>query len=315
MPSIAQLKYILAVHRHGHFGDAAKACGVSQPTLSTQIQKAEELLGITLFVRQNKPISVTERGAAVIEQAQVVCAAHERMIRLAKGNFEEIAGDLSLAVIPTLAPYVLPWFLHTFARQYPLINLRISEQTTGEIIANLKQRTLDVGLVATPLAEQMLKERPLFIDPFYLYASSEEAILKKQSVSISQLDPEKIWLLKEGHCVRNQTLSLCDGKAGRCHLSTVTFDAGSFETLRRLIDASEGYTVIPETFARELPRAERLNQVRAFKAPTPSRQVGLVHLRNTWKADVFDALEATINKSLPRPFRKPPDKTVVLPVR
>jgi LysR family hydrogen peroxide-inducible transcriptional activator len=314
VPSIVQLKYILAVHRYGHFGEAAKACGVSQPTLSAQIQKAEEELGITLFDRTNKPVSVTERGAALVEQAQVVHAAHERMLRLAKGNFEEVAGGLSLGVIPTVAPYVLPWFLRKFATRYPLVNLEISEMTTPEIVEALARQTLDVGLLALPLQERRTRERPIFTDPFYLYAAPQESLLEHDEVSVADLDPKKLWLLREGHCVRNQMLSLCNGHAGTCRLSSVTFAAGSFETIRYLIDAADGYTIIPETFARQLPRATRTKQVRAFAGPTPVRKIGLVHLRNTWKPDLFDALEATIREALPRPFRTQQEGQVLSPI-
>ena len=133
MPTVAQLRYILAVHRHGHFGRAAERCGIAQPTLSGQIQKAEEELGITIFVRHQKPIVATEKGAALIQQAEVVVAAHERPMRLAEGHFESIAGNLALGVIPTLAPYIMPWFLRSFADPYPQVRLTVAERTTEDI--------------------------------------------------------------------------------------------------------------------------------------------------------------------------------------
>ncbi len=315
MPSITQLKYILAVHRHGHFGQAAKACHVSQPTLSTQIRKAEEELGIALFQRQNKPVSVTERGAAVIEQAQVVVAAHERLVRLAQGKFEQRAGAVRLGIIPTLAPYVLPWFVQGFAKAHPLVQLTIEERTTEEILRGLKRQTLDVGLLAIPLHEPRLVERPLFVDPFYLYAAEGEPLLDHDEVEVTALDPDRMWLLEEGHCVRHQTLALCNRDTRQRHLATVTFEAGSFDTLRNLIDAAEGYTIVPETYAQRLGRDVRKKQVRAFSGPTPAREVGLVHLRNTWKTDLLDALEESIKAALPRPFRRTPAEPMVLPVR
>lgn len=315
MPSISQLKYILAVYRFGHFGRAAKACHVSQPTLSGQIQKAEDELGITLFSRQSKPVKVTDRGATIIEQAQVVVAAHERLLRIAQGTLEQRAGTIRLGVIPTLAPYVLPWFLKAFAEENPLVDLSIQERTTDEIILALKRQTLDVGLVATPLLEERFRERRLFIDPFYLYAAAGEAVLDADEICIDALDPCRVWLLAEGHCMRNQTLAMCSATSDNRHLTSVSFEAGSFETLRNLIDASEGYTIVPETFARLLPQPVRLAQVRAFSGPTPVREVGLVHLRNTWKTDLFDALEAAIAEALPRPFRDSPERSLILPVR
>lgn len=315
VPSIAQLRYILAVHRYGHFGRAAEACHVAQPTLSSQILKAEESLGITIFVRKNKPVTATEIGYKVIEQAQVVVAAHERLERLARGGFDQAAGELTLGIIPTLAPYVVPWFLTSFAEKYPLVNLTIVERTTEDIILDLNRRRLDVGLLATPIGAPRIRERFLFMDAFYLFANANEPILEYEDIDPATLDAEKLWLLEDGHCVRNQALALCDIVEGCSHLASVRFEAGSFETLRNLIDASEGYTLIPHSYARELPRDKRKNQVRAFATPTPTREVGLVHMENTWKSDLIDALESSVRDSIPRPLRTPPDDPDILPIR
>ena len=316
MPSIAQLQYILAVHRHGHFGRASEACHVSQPTLSAQIQKAEETLGITIFVRQNRPVTATAKGYALIEQAHiVVVAAHERLVRLAKGQFETIAGDLSLGIIPTLAPYVAPWFLKSFAERYPKVSLTIVERTTEDILLDLKRLNLDVGLLATPLHAPRIRERTLFHDPFYLYAEASEPILQQGEIDPAELDPDRLWLLEDGHCVRNQTLALCDIVESCSHLSTARFEAGSFETLRHLIDASEGYTLVSETYARLLPKDRRLAQIRPFGEPTPTREIGLAHLESTWKIDLIDALEETIRASIPRALCQAPASLDVLPVR
>lgn len=314
MPSITQLEYILAVHRYGHFGRAAEACHVSQPTLSGQIRKAEEELEVTIFSRRTKPVLVTERGAALIEQAQVVVAAHQRLVRMARGRFEELAGSIRLGVIPTLAPYVLPWFVRAFASAYPLVELSIEERTTDEIIAGLNRQSFDVGLLATPLREPRLRERPLFVDPFFVYATEGDPVLERETVDIADLDPCRMWLLEEGHCMRDQVVSLCGATAGR-QLSTVLFQAGSFETLRNLIDATGGYTIIPQTFAERLPPGRRAKQVRPFAGPTPVREVGLVHLKNTWKSDLFDALERAIACALPEGVARRLDDAVVLEVR
>ncbi len=315
MPTLSQLRYILAVHHHGHFGRAAEACGIAQPTLSAQIQKAEEALGITVFIRQQKPVTSTVKGAALIEQAQRVISAHEQLQQLAQGQFETIAGDFSLGIIPTLAPYVAPWFVKRFAEAYPQVNLTIVERTTTDIINDLEMRHLDAGLVAIPLATANIRERLLFHDPFYLYAASSEPILETDEIDPSSLEPDRLWLLEEGHCVRNQTLALCDLLQGCSHLSSVSFEAASFETLRYLIDASEGYTLVPETCARLLPKDRRRQQIRPFTEPTPTRAVGLVHLKSAWKTDMIDALEKTIKSTIPRPLRQSPDKLDVLPVK
>ena len=314
MLSIAQLRYILAVHQYAHFGKAAKACGVSQPTLSGQIQKAEEDLGITIFDRQQKPVGSTEKGLKLIKQAETVVAAHERLLRLAQGQFETIAGELSVGIIPTLAPYVMPWFLKNFAETYPQVSLAIVERTTADIVQGLEQRHIDVGIAAIPLAMSGLQERVLFHDPFYLYAEASESILDDDEIDATALDPKKLWLLEDGHCVRNQTIALCDIIEGCSHLSTVRFEAASFETLQYLIDASEGYTLVPETYARLLPTERRQRQIRPFGEPTPTRQVGLIHPKASWKLEMIEALEATIRASIPRSLRQKPAELEVLPV-
>lgn len=312
MPTITQLEYVLAVHRHGHFGRAAEACGVSQPTLSAQIQKAEEELGITIFARDRKPVGPTDKGRALIEQAQVVVSAHERLLRLAKGAFEQVAGELALGVIPTLAPYVVPWFLEAFVERYPLVDLSIVERPTDALLEDLHRGRLDVGLLATPVHEPSVKERVLFYDPFYVYAAPHDPILEQDEVEPSDLDGERLWLLEDGHCVRNQTVALCG--VDECRpLSTVRFEAGSFETLRHLIDRSSGYTLLPETYARLLPRDRRRSQIRPFTAPTPTRAVGLAFPKSSWKSDLIDALEQTLRASVPRSLREVPDTQDVLP--
>jgi len=315
MPSITQLKYVLALHRFGHFGRAAEACRVAQPTLSAQIQKAEEELGAKLFVRHAKPVTLTEQGTKLLPQAQAVVAAHERMLQIARGDQDTPVGELNLGVIPTLAPYVLPWFLRPFAHRYPQVRLHISERTTDDIIAALKRQTIDVGLLALSLDEARITERPLFEDPFYLYAAPEEPDLTSEELKAEDLNPERLWLLQEGHCVRAQTLSLCRTGDRSNPLGGVRFEAGSFETLQNIIDASGGYTIVPETFARQLPRDRRRAQIRAFDDPVPTRVVGLVHLNDTWKVDLVDRLEQTLMEHLPRPFQTPPESSRALPVR
>lgn len=303
VPSLTQLRYILAVHRHGHFGKAAEACHVSQPTLSAQVQRAEEELGFEVFDRRCKPIGLTDKGRALIEPTHEVVSAHERLLQMARGQFDCLAGDLALGVIPTVAPYVLPWFLKPFAEAHPRVRLHIFERTTEGMVEDMQSRRLDAGILATPLDVSSLTERVLFNDPFYLYAEASEPILERGEVDPSALEPCKLWLLQDGHCVRNQTLAVCGLADGTAHLGSVRFEAGSLETLRHLVDASGGYTILPETFVRSLPREPRRKQVRPLGDPTPTREISLVHPKASWKADLFDALEAVIRAHIPRSLR------------
>ena len=314
VPSITQLQYILAIHKHGHFGRAAAELRVSQPTLSSQVQKAEAELGVTIFDRQSKPIALTDHGRKLIELARAVVSAHENLISAAGGGLSEPAGPFTLGVIPTLAPYVLPWFLRDFAKEYPAVELSIQERPTDDILVEVAVNRMDGAILATPLGEASLQERVLFYDPFYLYANAEEALLEKDAVDISDIESRKLWLLEDGHCFRSQVINLC-GIHERSLLGSVHFAGGSFETLRHLIDASGGYTLFPETYARTLGRGPRQRQIRPFEHRVPTREVSLVHHRRSWKLDILDALATLVIRNMPRCFQQEPADGEVLPIR
>ena len=314
MPTVTQLEYVLAVHQHGHFGRAAEDLGVSQPTLSSQVQKVEAELGVPLFDRQSKPIELTDHGKALIELARGVVSAHERLIAAAQGTLTEPAGPFSLGIIPTLAPYVLPWFLRDFAEKYPAVELSIVERPTDDIIDELAANRMDAGILATPLGEASLEERVLFYDPFYLYAHRDEPLLERDVVEIADIDSRKLWLLEDGHCFRAQVINLC-GIHERSLLDSVRFAGGSFETLRHVIDASGGYTLVPETFARTLGRSARQHLVRPFDERVPTREVSLVHHRKSWKVGILDALCEEVGRNMPRCFRDEPAEGEILPIR
>lgn len=298
MPTITQLDYVLALHRTGHFGRAADACGVSQPTLSAQIAKVEEELGLTLFDRRARPIVVTEPGRLVIERAREVVVAHERLLAATRPD-RELSGSFSLGVIPTLAPYVLPWFLDAFATQHPAVELTVLERTTEEIVRELHAMRVDGGLLATPLGEPGFDTHVAFYDPFYVYAHPGSPLLEGDEVDISALQDEELWLLSDGHCFRHQMVQIC-GIAHRSVLPSVRFEAGSFETLRALIDRVRGSTLVPESYARTLPPDTRLARVRPFRDPVPTREISVVGLRTHWKTDIARAIVGVLRAHAPR---------------
>lgn len=314
MPTVHQLEYVLAVHQHGHFGRAAEALGVSQPTLSSQIQRVESELGVALFDRQSKPIVLTEPGRALIELVRGVVSAHEELMAAAGGTLSEPSGPFSLGVIPTLAPYVLPWFLSDFADRYPAVELSILERPTDAILDELAANRMDAGILATPVGEPSLDERVLFYDPFYLYAHKDDPILEDDAVEVRDIHSEKLWLLEDGHCFRAQVINLC-GLHERSLLDSVRFAGGSFETLRHLIDASGGYTLFPETYARTLGRTARQQLIRPFDERVPTREVSLVYHRRSWKVGVLDALSEAVRRNMPRAFQSEPSEGEILPIR
>ena len=315
MPSLSQLSYLVAVQRAGHFGRATADCHVAQPTLSAQIQKAETELGVVIFDRSQKPIAATPQGRELLVHAQAVLAAHERLLEAAQSQHDELRGALALGVIPTLAPYVIPWFLPRFVQRHPKVSLTLHEMPTDEIVEEVLRHRLDAAVLATPLHVEAISERPLFFDPFYLYAHADEPLLRQQEVDPSELEAEALWLLQDGHCVRAQVINFCNLPGSDTHLGSVTFSAGSFETLRNLIDNSRGYTLFPETYVRTLPRAVKRGQVRPFDPQTPTREVSLVHHRANWRTGIIDALEEAIAGAIPRSLRQVSADGDVLAIR
>jgi LysR family hydrogen peroxide-inducible transcriptional activator len=298
MPSITQLQYILAVDRLKHFGKAAKECRVAQPALSMQIQKVEEEMGIVLFDRNKKPILTTEKGQRFIEQAKVVVREHQKLIQMTKEDFQTLSGEFRLALIPTLLPYLLPTFLHEFTTRYPKVDLIIQEMTTEEIIKAIRNDDLDAAILATPLRERGIKEKVLFYEPFLAYVNEQHPLAKKKKLKIDDLEAERIWLLKDGHCFRNQVTHLCGIKPGGA-AGNVSFEGGNFETLRNLVKSEVSYTLVPLLFVLQLPKDESIDMVRQFATPIPTREISLVYSRDQWKTDIVKALQECVAANLP----------------
>ena len=187
MITLTQLEYLVAVQRHGTFSKAAKACFVSQPTLSMQVQKVEELLCVQVFDRNASPIRATPIGQRILEQAAIVLAQAARIAAIVSETKESLEGELRLAVIPTLAPYLLPLFLDRFCSAHPKVHLHVEESKTDDIVAALRRDALDVGLLATPLSEPLIEEHPLFLEPFYVYVAKGSALAKRRQVTDADL--------------------------------------------------------------------------------------------------------------------------------
>ena len=308
MPTLTQLQYIVTVEKLRHFGNAAKECHVSQPSLSSQIQKVEEELGIVIFDRAKKPILATEKGKRFIEQAKVLLREHDRLLQMAKQQSGEISGDFRLAIIPTLAPYVLPLFLGKFSQAYPRVQLRIDELRTDTCVQELRQDRLDAAIVATPLHETALTEKVLFYEPFYLYVGTEHALSTRKKIKEEDLDGSEMWLLQDGHCLRTQVIKLCSVRHHGGVFKNVRFEGGNLETLRYLVKRNHGYTLVPHLFAETLPENEKRTMVKPFETPVPNREVSLVFHRNQWKADILGAIEKSISENLPKELRTEIDK-------
>ena len=229
--TLIQLEYVIAIDTWRHFATAAAKCFVTQPTLSMQVQKLEEELGVRLFDRSKVPVVPTAEGVEVIQQARVVLQEAERLGEIVRQRQGEMVGELRIGILPTLAPYLLPLFLNSFLSQYPGIRLKITELTTEAIVERLKKNLLDAGLLATPLHDPGLFEQPLFYEAFVVYVSPAEPAYKKRYVLADDIDVRHLWLLEEGHCMRSQIMHLCELKTRVYGESNFQYEAGSIETL------------------------------------------------------------------------------------
>lgn len=303
MATISQLSYIVTVDQLKHFGEAAKACHVSQPSLSAQIQKVEEELNFKIFDRAKKPIATTPKGAVFVEQAKVVLREHFKLMDLAKKSEHEVIGHFNLGVIPTVAPYLIPLFIEDFAKHFPRVNLNIEEMKTDTIISELKKDGIDGGILATPLHEAAVIERILYYEDFYLYISEKNPLHRKSFIDEEDLDGAEMWLLEDGHCLRNQIIKLCSIRKDSPVFKNISFSSGHLDTLRNLVRNSQGYTVIPATLVHTLPAAERKKYVRPFKKPVPTREISLVYGKDQWKMDILRAIESSILRNIPQELK------------
>ena len=301
--TLTQLEYVLAVNRYRHFGNAAKACFVTQPTLSMQVQKLEDELGIILFDRSKSPILPTSEGELIIEQAKTVVREQKRIFDLVQRAKDELAGDFRLAVIPTLSTYILPLFLKSFVGKYPNVNLIIDECKTDEIVAQLAADEIDAGLLVTPLRDASLIERVLYYEPFYLFVAPDHPLARKKKISQDDLKLEEIWLLNKGNCFRDQVLSICsEGKDKDEIRGNIRFESGNLETLKNMVLNSSGYTILPHLAVGQLsPETRKL--IREFRPPVPTREVSIVYARRVLRERVIDALQEEILTALPGELR------------
>lgn len=296
--TLVQLQYIIAVDTFRHFASAAKHCYVSQPTLSMQIHKAEEELGVKIFDRSKQPVIATELGAELIEQARKIIAEKnvlDEMVRHRKGM---ITGELKMAIIPTLAPYLLPLFVQQFTEKYPLVRLVVTELTTEHILAQLRSGKVDMAILVTPLQEPGIKEHVLFYEELLAYVSKKNAAYKKTYMLPQDIDPDKLWLLEEGHCFRSQIVNLCELRKAGKESGHFEYEAGSIETLRRMVDMNDGITILPELATLGMTQ-KQMNQIRYFKRPAPMREVSIVVHRDFVKKRLIEILKDEIMASIP----------------
>jgi len=313
--TITQLEYAVAVATYHSFVAAAEKCFVTQPTLSMQIQKLEDELGIKLFDRNNRPNTVTAIGAPIIEQAKVILSECEKVFELVKSNQGIVAGLFKLAVIPSVAPYLMPGLLDRYSKDYPDVRLQVKEMETEQIIAALKNNEIDAAIVSTPLENSGIQEYPLFYEPFVGYFSEGEKALKKKMIATTDIDMERLLLLNEGHCMRNQVLDLCSDHIHELQANkSFQYDSSSVDTLRKLVDRQKGMTVLPELAVNDFTEDQQ-DRVRYFEDPEPVREISLVTNNQFVKISLLQSLIDEVLLLVPEKMRAQTKKRKILRIQ
>ena len=294
--TLVQYEYIVAVDDYRHFASAAEKCFVTQPTLSMQIQKLEDQLGVIIFDRSKHPVVPTDAGKKVINQARIVLYEAGKIKELIDEEKGRITGTLRIGILPTLSPYLLPLFIKNFTEKYPDVDVVVDEETTEKIIEKLQKDQLDVGLFATPSGANNLEERPIFNEEFVAYVNKDHELSKVETIDSFLMDVDDVWVLNEGHCFRNQVLNIC--QPANNNNGNFKFQSGSLEALKKLVDMHGGITLLPELATLDLSEDQQ-KQLRWFKDPKPVREVSLVIHRSFLKRKMTEALYNEILLSIP----------------
>lgn len=306
--TLTQLEYVVALDTHRHFMLASEKCFVTQPTLSMQIQKLEEELGVKIFDRTKQPVIPTEIGARIITQARVILREAAVVPQIIAEQKDTMAGEIRIGIIPTLTPYLLPSLFKNIREKYPKVNLVVREIITEDVVQELKNNKLDCGIVVTPLKDLSIKEDVLFYEELFVYVSKKNALVDKKYVLPTDIDPSQLWLLEEGHCFRSQILNLCELRK-HSNLS-FKYETGNIETLKRMVDKSDGLTILPELAVMEFSPAQ-MKLVKHLKEPSPVREVSLVTHRDHLKTRLIKILKEEILLLVPKQMQKLLKKRVV----
>ena len=307
--TLVQLEYIVAVDTYRSFVGAAEKCFVTQPTLSMQVQKLEETLNVKIFDRSKQPVIPTEIGSQIIEQARLVLQESQKIKEIINSQQQDVAGEIKVGIIPTIAPYLLPKVIAAMMEKYPELKLLIWEYTTEDILHHLKTGVLDCGILATPLGDNAIEENPLYYENFVTYISKNSKLYKKKTIDADDLEDENIWLLNEGHCMRSQVLNICRSTRQN-RLQGLTYNTGSVETLIRMVDMNNGATLLPELALEELS-SKQLSKVRHFKSPEPVREISLITHKNFIKRRMLNALKEEILAVIPKGMKQKKKKDII----
>ena len=296
--NLRDLKYIIAVAETRHFGKAAERCFVSQPTLSGQIKKLEEELGVAIFERTQRSVEVTPVGETILEHARQIMEQAEIIEQLAQAQQDPLAGPLRVGAIPTLSPYLMPLILLPLKQQYPQMKLVLSEELTDTLLARLRNHEIDAALLATPVEED-LEALPLFNEPFWLAYPRQHPFYAKEKITRRDLDSVNLLLLAEGHCLAQQAMDVCHLKEREQHGEMADLRAASLETLIQLVGAGFGCTLIPALAMRGSWTTDSGVVAQPLELPDAYRRVSLVFRHSYPRRQALEAFASIIQDNLP----------------
>ncbi|MCC5908154.1 MAG: LysR family transcriptional regulator [Balneolaceae bacterium] len=308
--TLTQLSYIIAVDKYRHFATAAEKSFVTQPTLSMQIHKLEDELGVTIFDRSKSPVVPTAIGEKIIAQAKTILKESKQLSDIANFKENELKGTFRVGVIPTIAPYLVPLFLRSFVQKNPLVELVFEELLTKELLEKLGNDQLDAGIIATPTEQSYIYTEDLFVEPFVAYLSHNHPLIEKDKLTVDDLDRTNIWLLNEGHCFRDQAVKLCK-EAERKNQSAIEFKSGNLETLKKLVEQNFGMTLLPWTAVQEFDSNCANAVIKEFEDPVPSRKVRLVFGRKHLKKTIITAFKKSICDAVPAELKSTEKKVLI----
>ena len=295
--NIQQLEYILAVDTYRHFAKAAEHCRVTQPTLSMMIQKLEDELGIKLFDRNLQPVRPTPAGRKVIEQARNVLYQASLIKDIVNEEEQSLKGTFRLAVLPTIAPYLLPRFFQQLSEKHTDLDIRMLEMKTAPTMAALQNGEIDAAIIANQPTEAYLQGDILYYEQFFGYVAHNESIFKKDLIRTADINDERLWLLDEGHCFRDQLMRFCQME--KVKVRQAAYRLGSLETFMRMVESGNGITFIPELATLQLSK-EQKELVRPFAIPKPTREIVFVTRKDFIRHTVAGILIESIKKAVPK---------------
>lgn len=307
--TLQQLEYLIALSKTLHFGRAADECNVTQPTLSSMISKLEDELGGKLFDRKQTPLGITPMGKMVIEQAVIVVKESNRLLGMIKEARSSLSGTFRLGILPTIAPYLLPRFIPQLMKEYPELDMSITEMMTPRIKEALSKGEIDAGIMADLGDTPEYRVTPLFYEQYFAYVAESDPLWALERIKTSDLSGKSLWLLEEGHCFRDQLVRFCQLQGAAA--SQRIYHLGSIETFMRMVEGGRGITFIPELAVSQLSKEQR-RLVRAFALPVPTREVVMVTHPDFIRKNLLNLLATKIKAALPKDMLSPHRKDSIM---